>query len=178
MSANMMVRWACVLALGILMSCGSRRMQQSAPSGFKADSGLSQRLGRPVPAGTTPGLVTAMTEWLGVPYKYGGNTRAGTDCSGLIHLIYPQVYGVSVPRSTQQLYQTCQPVPDTALREGDLVFFTIETKGPGHAGIYLWQGQFLHASTSRGVMISQLREPYWAKYYTGGCRPTGTKTKP
>ena len=170
--------------LGMLMSCSSRRLQSSVPTGmpapgiFRIDSSLSSRLGHPVPVGTTPGLITAMTEWLGVPYKYGGNSRAGTDCSGLIHMLYPQVYGLTLPRNTRQLYETCTPVPDTALREGDLVFFTIDTKGPGHAGIYLWEGQFLHASTSRGVMISHLREPYWTKYFTGAGRPSAAKTKP
>lgn len=159
----------------VVTACSSgRKTAAPAPATnaptFVIDSALSKILGRQVPKGANPQLVKAMASWMGVPYKYGGNTQQGIDCSGLIGAILPQVYGSKPARSTAALYQQVQPVAGATLQEGDLVFFTIQTSQPGHAGIYLWNGFFLHASTSRGVIISSLHEPYWSRYFVGGGR--------
>jgi murein DD-endopeptidase / murein LD-carboxypeptidase len=141
-----------------------------SPAPFPTDSVLSSRLGQPVPKGANPQLVASAADWLGTPYRYGGSDTRGIDCSGLINSIFPKVYGTTVPRSTAQLFAVASPISINDIREGDLLFFTIDTQKPGHAGIYLWHNRFLHASTSKGVIISSLNEPYWQKYFTGAGR--------
>ena len=102
--------------------------------------------------------------WYGVPYKIGGNDKRGIDCSGFVHLTYKKALGVTVPRSTNLLAKTGTNIPRKQLTVGDLVFFkTGFTKQ--HVGIYMGNGQFIHASTSKGVMKSSLKSPYWSKHY-------------
>lgn len=115
-------------------------------------------------------LVNYVADWLGVPYKYGGNSKAGTDCSGFIGNVYPQVYGIPVARTTSALYTMAKPAAVNELKDGDLVFFRINTPSVGHAGIYLCNNYFIHASTSKGVMVSSLDEPYWKKYFVAAGR--------
>jgi murein DD-endopeptidase / murein LD-carboxypeptidase len=130
----------------------------------------SRKLGVPVPETANQKLITQVYDWVGVPYKYGGNDKNGVDCSGLISNIFPLVYNLKVPRVSAQLYKAAVPVEKRQLREGDLVFFKINTAEVGHAGILLFEDYFVHASTSKGVMISRLGETYWSKYFVGGGR--------
>ncbi|MCC8144595.1 MAG: NlpC/P60 family protein [Tannerellaceae bacterium] len=103
----------------------------------------------------------------------GGTTRKGVDCSGLVTNIYREVYGKQLARSSaDMLKHNCRKVGRSRLKEGDLVFFQTgggRKKTPNHVGIYLKNGKFLHASTSKGVMVSNLSEPYYIRtFITGG----------
>lgn len=164
-----------MLAL-VLSSCSHSRKvaaippASKLPAPFPTDSTLSALLKQPVPQGANPLLVATAAQWLGTPYRFGGSDTKGVDCSGLINAIFPKVYGTTVPRSTAELFTFSTPVALANLKEGDLLFFSIDTQKPGHAGIFLWQNKFIHASTSRGVIISSLDEPYWKKYFTGAGR--------
>jgi len=107
-------------------------------------------------------------EFIGVPYLYGGVTRQGMDCSGLVVRIYRDIYGFTLPHSTAQLYRRGKWVSVRALRTGDLVFFWTESRNkPSHVGLYLDSGAFIHASSSRGVVISKLTENYYKKRLMG-----------
>lgn len=108
--------------------------------------------------------------WMGVKYKYGGMSRSGVDCSGFSNLLYKEVYKKQLKRTTRDIAQTCKPVSKNNLREGDLVFFDISGKKNTHMGVYLQNGKFVHASSSRGVVISDLSNPYYKKYYARGGR--------
>lgn len=110
-------------------------------------------------------LKKEVDQWLGVPYKYGGTTKQGVDCSGFCGNVFKNVYNVSLGRSAQDIFDQSKPVNRAALKEGDLVFFKINSSRVSHVGIYLSDNKFVHASTSRGVMISDLGEAYWTKYY-------------
>jgi lipoprotein Spr len=160
-----------------LMGCGpSRKTVVHPPSSSSIPA--NENLGLPVPAHANPRLVEAIAGWKGTPYLYGGNSKSGVDCSGLIGQIYPSVYGIRPPRTTAELYAGSVRVDRSKLQEGDLVFFRIETVKPGHAGIYLWDSYFLHASTTRGVMVSNLQEAYWCKYFAGGGRLASQESIP
>lgn len=118
-------------------------------------------------------LYAEVSLWLGVPYRYGGISRRGLDCSGFTYLIFQKVYNKILPRSTADLANMkMHHVSKGSLRTGDLVFFatTKSKKKISHVGIYLKNGQFIHASTSRGVIVSHLDEDYYKKRWKKGGR--------
>lgn len=104
--------------------------------------------------------------WKGVKYREGGLGRNGIDCSGFVHLTFRRKFGIELPRSTEQLIGMGAKVSRDRLKPGDLVFFKTGLK-KRHVGIYLEEGIFLHASTSQGVVLSDLSSDYWqARYWT------------
>jgi len=108
--------------------------------------------------------------WMGVPYKYAGTDRSGVDCSSLVAEIYRSVYGIVLPRTSGQQYAVCRKVTAAKLKEGDLVFFNPGTKTISHVGIFLGEQKFIHASVSKGVVISNLDNSYYKKYFVSGGR--------
>lgn len=118
-------------------------------------------------------LYIESAKWIGVPYRYGGNSRRGIDCSGLTRAIYKKVYHKTLKRnSDEQRTDNCQRVAKRNLREGDLVFFRNgrRERKANHVGIYLKNGRFIHASSSEGVIVSSLNEPYYKKCWMQGGR--------
>lgn len=121
-------------------------------------------------------LYQALKRWLGTPYAYAEHTCGeGTDCSGLVMEVYLEVYGTKVHRnSAKMLEQNCRVIDIDELREGDLVFFC--TNGDGrvsHVGIYLKDNKFVHASSSRGVAVDDLRQNYYATHFHAAARVIG-----
>jgi len=109
-------------------------------------------------------------EWRGVPYRRGGLSKTGVDCSGLVYLTFRDRFGIQLPRNTQELAKTGTAVRPGERQSGDLVLFRIN-RGLNHVGIYLEEGRFMHASASSGVMISSLEDTYWQKRYWKTVRP-------
>lgn len=100
--------------------------------------------------------------WWGVPHRLGGNTQKGVDCSGFVVQFYSQIYGKQVARTTQGLHADARSVPLKKLKTGDLVFFELSSAGKiTHVGIYLQNGRFAHASTSKGVRIDHMEDVYY-----------------
>lgn len=110
---------------------------------------------------------TFINLWLGTPYLYGGNTQKGIDCSALVQLFYKEIYNINIPRTSLAQYNIAKKITIENATLGDLVFFAINSKQINHVGIYIAQHTFLHASTSKGVIRSQLTEPYYKKYFIG-----------
>jgi lipoprotein Spr len=123
----------------------------------------------PVEALNNTGLLGYIDEWFGVPYRYGGSTKDGIDCSAFTAGLMAGVFGLAIPRTAREQYQNSNRVEKEYLREGDLVFFNT-TGGISHVGIYLANNRFVHASTSSGVMISDLGEDYFYRRYQGAGR--------
>ncbi len=117
-------------------------------------------------------LMCESATWIGVPYRAGGMDRNGVDCSGLVYCLYNSVYNRQIERmSSYDLFHNyCKPVDASQLKQGDLVFFTTDNSEGriGHSGIYLKNGKFIHASSSKGVIISNLNEQYWSKHWFAG----------
>lgn len=117
-------------------------------------------------------LENEIKEWLGSPYKYGGHSKDGTDCSGMVMEIYLKIYEIKLYRNSKEIFKkNCKRISKKDLQEGDLVFFgkgDVETIN--HVGIYLYENKFVHASTSKGVMINNLSEPYYSKRFVGAGR--------
>ncbi|MGZ3885338.1 MAG: C40 family peptidase [Bacteroidia bacterium] len=110
-------------------------------------------------------LYQFVSDWYGVPYKYGGCDKSGTDCSCLTDNLYTSVYQKKLPRSATEMARTCEKVGESSVKEGDLVFFKINSKEVSHVGVVLRNNKFVHASTSRGVIISDINESYYKKYF-------------
>lgn len=104
--------------------------------------------------------------WKGVRYKMGGTTRNGVDCSGFIYRTFKDGIGVNIPRSTALQSKLGKPVDKDDLQAGDLIFFkTGSVFKSNHVGVYTGNNSFLHASTSKGVIKSNLNNPYWKDVY-------------
>lgn len=112
-------------------------------------------------------LFTVAEKWLGVPYRYGGNTKKGCDCSGFVSQVYKAVYGKSLERNSAAIRdKNCSKIRRSQLRTGDLVFFkTGSSRKINHVGIYLKDNKFIHASSSKGVIVSSLEEKYYIRTY-------------
>ncbi len=108
----------------------------------------------------------------GTPYRYGGLSSGGLDCSGLVYLSFKEGLNQTVPRTVRALYAWAEPVARAGLQAGDLVFFN--TTGPiAHVGLYAGDGRFIHAASDgavTGVIYSSLEEDYWRRAYAGGGR--------
>jgi cell wall-associated NlpC family hydrolase len=136
-------------------------------SGFYAE--YSKKLGVEFDGDEDKKLIKEVAGWLGTPYVSGGKTKQGTDCSGFVQTVYKTVYNLSLYRTAEDLVKNCDLIDKKDLKTGDLVFFKIKQKKVSHVGIYLGKGKFIHASL-KGVMINDLSEAYYAKYFYSGGR--------
>lgn len=113
-------------------------------------------------------LARSALRFLGTPYVFGGTSSAGFDCSGFVQHVYAMA-GISLPRTADAQYDAGKPAVGGP-RVGDLVFFETYTDGVSHVGVYLGKGEFVHASSSHGVMVSNLSDSYWHARYVGAKR--------
>lgn len=161
------------LFLGLMFlfsSCGSKKMiYNPAEVAY-----LSEVLKIPIQNDDPDmALLAESSLWLGVPYRYGGDSKRGTDCSGFVGQVFDHVYGKKLERSTDKLAdKDVRKVGKGSLKTGDLVFFTTSRKSKkiNHVGIFLRNGYFIHASTSRGVIVSNLDEDYYRRTWKKGGR--------
>lgn len=123
-------------------------------------------------------LYAAIDSWYGTPYKYGGCTTSGVDCSCFVGNIFKSVYGATLHRTANDIQKDMDKMLGrNALREGDVVFFTNSNGKVSHVGIYLKDDLFVHSSTSNGVTISSLENSYWKKHFYKGGRHKAVTTK-
>jgi peptidoglycan DL-endopeptidase CwlO len=113
-------------------------------------------------------LTRSALKFLGVPYVFGGTSTAGFDCSGYVQHVFATL-GIALPRTADAQFDAGHRIVG-GMKPGDLVFFQTYAPGPSHVGIYLGGGKFVHASSSRGVMVSKLSEAYWANRFIGAKR--------
>lgn len=113
-------------------------------------------------------LINNAKTLIGTPYQWGGTTTAGFDCSGFVYYVFQTSQGITLPRTTTLLYANTG-LAVTSLSPGDLVFFdtSLGRTGVSHVGIYIGNGQFIHASSSQGIMISDMSNSYWNQRYIG-----------
>lgn len=109
---------------------------------------------------TSQRIYAHFQNWKGVRHQDGGTDRSGIDCSGFVQLTFKTLFNQSVPRSTDLLSEAGKSIDYHSLNTGDLVFFKTGFK-KRHVGIYIGQNKFIHVSSKRGVMMSDLNNPYW-----------------
>ena len=115
---------------------------------------------------TNKDLYRFIDNWIGVPHRTGGMDKRGIDCSGFTSLLEKEVYNRQVPRVARQMAEVIKRKYEDELQEGDLVFFDFDGQKFSHVGVYLHNNKFVHASTSRGVIISDLKDPWYYKYFS------------
>ena len=130
---------------------------------------LSQIMGVALSATSNMKLFHFVYDWIGTPYRFGGSSRHGIDCSAFTKELYSQVFNMDIQRSSRDIFSMVSPVRKDDLQEGDLVFFKIHSRRISHVGIYLGNNRFAHAS-SRGVAISSLDDAYYKRYFYRGGR--------
>ena len=159
----------CILAL-LLSSCRTITPKYD----YQELARASVRLGLDIDMKDNHVLYIEAANWIGTPYRGGGNTKRGVDCSGFTSAIYDKVYSKTLKRSAEeQRKKDCKKVKKRKLKEGNLVFFHNgrKKKRASHVGIYLKDRKFIHASASQGVIISTLDEEYWRKHWLCGGKP-------
>ncbi|MGI9201688.1 MAG: C40 family peptidase [Woeseiaceae bacterium] len=141
------------LAIAVLAGCAANGPVSAPASDTNADR-----------------AVAVAVQQIGVPYRYGGSTPGGFDCSGLVHYSYAQA-GKTVPRTTATLWSELRPVSERDLRAGDVLFFRIAGK-MSHVGLYVGGGEFVHApSSGKVVSIGSLRSDFYADAFIRAGRP-------
>jgi len=142
----------------------------SAPKGVRTGKqlleGYATVLGVPINKLQRPELYGFIDDWMGVPHRTGGTDHRGLDCSAFVGLVMREVYNKDIPRASKDMAERIKRKYERQLREGDLVFFSFGRKSIDHVGIYLHNNKFVHVSTSKGVIISDLRDPWYYKYFT------------
>lgn len=133
-------------------------VENNAPS-FEYDAEVTNR------------LINEARSWLGVPYLWGGNNRNGVDCSGFVLQVYKGALDIKLPRTAATQCEWCTNIKREALTPGDLVFFDTTKDRNGrvsHVGMYIGNGQMIHASSSKGVIISSIEGNYYSKRLLSG----------
>jgi len=117
-------------------------------------------------------LIHFIDDWYGTKYRLGGEDKNGVDCSAFVQSFMLCLYGIGVPRTSKEQYLESERIKKAQLAEGDLIFFHTRGKGKSvsHVGVYLRNNKFIHASSSGGVMISDLDESYFKQRYVGSGR--------
>lgn len=155
----------------VLCACSSqetRRVEKPAAGGAGELMSRHEKPAKRLSVGEQAAVVAVRQ--LGVPYRYGGSTTDGFDCSGLVQFAYAKA-GRAIPRTTGAQWRSLQPVAVQNLRVGDLLFFDIDGK-ISHVGLYLGRRRFVHApSTGREVTIEELDSGYYRKTFVRGGRP-------
>lgn len=154
--------------LGSLLSGDEARLLSSSDS--VAYDKAAHRLGIEASYTEDKSLLETVVSWLGTPYRYGSNSKSGTDCSGFVTRVFKEVYGITLQRSSRSMFTSVKHVQKTDMETGDLVFFR---RGPGqpiyHVGIYLKDNKFAHAAIGGGVMVSSLNQAYYSRnFYAAG----------
>lgn len=112
-------------------------------------------------------LLDEARTWLGTRYAYGGHSRSGTDCSGMVMELFLKVFDIRLPRSSSEQQKYSRPIRREELLPGDLVFFATGRNASqvSHVGLYTGGGRMIHASSSRGVVEDGIASPYFARHY-------------
>lgn len=150
-----------------LFAIAPQAMAQDNNSHYQLEY-YSQSFGYTVTKIDNARLFDCIDMWIGTKYKFSGCDVDGIDCSRFTMMVYNYVFAKPIDGSSGELYDKCKHLKKADLKQGDMVFFKISHRRISHVGVYLGDNKFVHASTSQGVLISDLDEPYYKKYFAGG----------
>lgn len=159
---------AAILTAAFLAGCAAAR---DAPDSQATSAGSLPAASDARSGNIEEALYDELERWEGTRHKLGGLGSEGIDCSGLTYVVYRDLFGKQLPRTTKEQGRVGRPVKRRALEAGDLVFFKTGFSRR-HVGIYIRDGMFLHASRSDGVRLSNLSSGYWRERYWKARRMT------
>jgi len=151
------------------ISCNTQKSTTSSKGTSEFYTNYSKKLGVTLNGDEDKKFIEAIVGWIGMPYVYGGESKKGTDCSGLVQTLFKDVYNIKLKRTAYDQIDDCSHVAKRNLKSRDLVFFKINSKKISHVGIYIAKNKFIHASL-KGVMVSDITDAYYSKYYYSGGR--------
>ncbi len=161
----------CLLMFMLYHCAGMRSNPRFKVENEKVETNGSNHTGAPATTRFEKRLLDQIQAYMGVPYKWGGKSARGMDCSGFVSTVYKKAANVRLPHNSARMFKRGQPVSEAQLRVGDLVFFeNIESVGISHVGIYIGDSKFAHASTTRGVVVSGLDDTYYRQRYVDAKR--------
>ncbi|MCM1448987.1 MAG: C40 family peptidase [Clostridiales bacterium] len=177
---------AIAATITLITSCGSKRttVKRHVPQAageitleqlLQGNAGNGYVIGTDIELSSRArAVVDAAQRWLGTSYKYGGETKRGVDCSALVMNVYKESLGIKIPRTTAQQRKYASNVSRKDLQPGDLIFFSSNKNrnGISHVGLFIGNDRFIHASSSRGVVVSKLSEKYFMNHYHSSGRIT------
>ena len=168
MHKHLILLFVFIGGVGLLSSCKTSTPQLD----YVALARASNQLGLDIAFKDNPYLYVESAQWIGTPYRGGGKSKRGVDCSALTQNIYHTVYHKKLKRTTNGQKKQAKRISKRNLQEGDLVFFSSNRsrRKVAHVGIYLKDNLFIHASTSKGVIISSLNSTYYKKHWLHGGR--------
>ena len=182
-----MMKYLWILAFGVFLAgCGSSKkaaydpIYDANPQEVKEEKAQKESVPSKKPTWDEYGITVTKDDdkelyeelegWLGVPYKYAGHDKSGTDCSGLVMEVYLKVYEKKLHRNSAKMQEECEEIAKEELTEGDLVFFaTGLTSKINHLGLYLKDDKFVHAG-SKGLVVSELGSEYYTKHFVSAGR--------
>ncbi|MCX2574447.1 C40 family peptidase [Pedobacter sandarakinus] len=148
--------WLILLLSIIISACGTRKYTaKSDTKAAKAADAMSNLKSKQ--------LYRFITDWTGVKYRFGGLDKNGIDCSGFAFLLEKEIYGINLPRISRDQANAVRSKDVSRLKEGDLLFFSFGGRDVDHVGVYLNNGFFVHASTTRGVIVDDLTLPAYQR---------------
>ncbi len=116
-------------------------------------------------------LIVEIKKFYGAPYRWGGSTPEGTDCSGMVQTIFKNAASINLPHNADLIFKGTKKIPTRDLMLGDLVFFSMDGSARAtHMGVYIKNGYFIHASSSKGVILSKLGDRYYKRQFIGATR--------
>lgn len=153
----------------ILTACGSSKSTRATGKYTPQELSWPTESETNALAPQSQALLSAAHTWLGVPYKYGGNDRKGVDCSGLVVQVYKDALGIPLPRTSREQRDHCTSIAKGSLIPGDLIFFATGKKSDqvSHVGIFIGDNLMIHASSSKGVILSDINSSYYSRTYAG-----------
>lgn len=163
-------RWLIMTFMSLLLILGGCRSHRKAHFPGAAQGGLPVQVDLGALSGPRRAIIEEAQTWFGTPYQYGESTKhKGSDCSGMVISVYLDATGIKLPRNSAQQAEFCKKIKAHSVEPGDLVFFATG-KNPNrisHVGIMLDDENFIHVSTSKGVVISKITTPYYTQKFMG-----------
>lgn len=165
--------FGCLLIVAVVLSsCKSRKLLTDASTarGKEFKGSLAQRYSAILNVQeneiSNERLYKFIDSWMGVPHRTGGMDKGGIDCSGFTTILEKEIYNKDLPRTAAQMASAVKRKYEEELEEGDLVFFDFGGQKFDHVGVYLRNNKFVHVSTSKGVIISDLKDNWYYKYFS------------
>lgn len=157
-----------ILSGVLLSSCGmtrrTSRVSEGASGSGRIPTAISTSSVSSSRSSVSVKLDQAYKKWKGVPYILGGSSYKGVDCSSFMQIVYKDYFDITLPRNTREQMKTGRAVKRRNISLGDMVFFKTG-RNTFHVGVMINSEQFMHASTSSGVIISNIQNRYWADAY-------------